>query len=237
MPYADTRGDWSQRNQRISTDFTDQHGRKYHATIEIKSGDPCGLIEPLFQAPVMPPQQFLKRVPRRPYDIVIDYDGWKREIRAAWAEWQSDGRAVGMKLHGSAYDPSADFTFDILQVIGPAPTRIEPVLACQQGNKWALGLSSRVDMRLVPYLEPEQVDPDYSDPIEDDFGDVVAEKYEDLDDDYEETPQHGAKTDRNAAIVAQFDAGVSVTKLTEMYGVSDARVRQIIKKASEKAAV
>ncbi len=179
MPYADTRGDWSQRNQRTSTDFTDQHGRKYHANIEVKSGDPVGLIEPLFRAPLMPHSHYLSRVPRRPYDVVIDYDRWKADVRTAWAEWQQAGRQTGMKLHGSAYDPNKEFTGDILDIIGPAPQRLEPVLAAQQGNRWVLGLTDRVDLRLVPYFEPEQIDPDYSDgPPEDDFSDLIEESFD-----------------------------------------------------------
>jgi len=225
-------GGWSQQSQRTGTDFTDQHGRKYYATIEIKSGDPCGLIEPQFTAPVMPPQRFLKRVPRRPYDVEIDYTEWKREIRTGWAEWQSNGRAVGMKLHGSAYDPTAEFEFDVLQIIGPAPTRIEPVLAAEQGNKWALGLSNRVDPRLIPFLEPEQVDPDYSDgPPEGDFADI----YEALDDLQDaiaaELPPAPAKFERDAEVLVAFEAGASVPTLAKSYGIPPAHVRDILKRA------
>lgn len=221
--YAPPEG-WSQKNQRTSTDFTDQHGRQYHAVIEIKTGDPVGMIEPLFTAPLMPEQKYLRRVPRRPYDINIDYESWKRDIRGAWGEWQREGRSLAKKLHGSAYDPKADFTSDVLEVIGPAPQPIEPVIAASQGNKWVLGLTSKVDLRLARFFEPEQLDPDYSNPREPNFSD----------DDDEEAPTRGPqrpstepKTERNAEIVADLEDGRSVKWVAEKHGISEGRVREI----------
>jgi len=176
--HNDTRGDWSQRSQRQTMDMTDQHGRPWFATVEIRTGDPCGLIEQRFIAPLVPPQQYLKRVPRKPYDLLIDYAGWKADIRQARGEWEREGRQIARKLHGSAYRPDAPFSIEVLEMIGEAPSAIEPVIAAEQGNKWVLGLTNRVDMRLVKFFEPEQVDPDYRDSEEEgDFSDELEAEY------------------------------------------------------------
>lgn len=164
MPYNDTRGNWSQRHQRAEMTFQDQHEREYYAAIELRSGDPTGLIEPLFRAPLMPPQKYLvRRNKKRPYDIEVDYTAWKRDVRARRREWEREGRQLSQKMHGSKYDPREAFSQEVLDVIGPPPEAIEPIIAAEQGNKWVLGLSKKVDMRLVKFFEPEEIDPDYRD--------------------------------------------------------------------------
>lgn len=164
MPYNDTRGNWSQRHQRAEMTFQDQHGREYYASIELRTGDPTGLIEPLFRAPLMPPQKYLsRRNKKRPYDIEVDYVAWKRDVRARRREWEKEGRQLAQKMHGSKFDPREAFTMEVLDVIGPPPEAIEPIIAAEQGNRWVLGLTKKVDMRLVKFFEPEDTDPDYRD--------------------------------------------------------------------------
>lgn len=164
VPYNDTRGNWSQRHQRAEMTFQDQHGREYYASIELKTGDPTGLIEPLYRAPLMPPQKYLsRRNKKRPYDIEVDYVAWKRDVRARRREWEKEGRQLAQKMHGSKYDPREAFSMEVLDVIGPPPEAIEPIIAAEQGNRWVLGLSKKVDMRLVKFFEPEDIDPDYRD--------------------------------------------------------------------------
>lgn len=181
--YIDTRGDWSQRKQRESVDFTDQHGREYHGNIETKTGGIVGELEPKFSAPLMPKPQYIERVARRPYDVFINYKRWKADIREARSDWEKDGRQLSRKMHGDAYKPGASFSADILEIIGEPPEAIEPVLAAEQGNKWVLGLTKRVDLRLVDFFEPELLDPslrrrnepDFSDPDEDEDVDEVTD--------------------------------------------------------------
>ena len=224
---------WSQRNQRTETDFTDQHGRKYHATIEVQSGDPCGLIEPQFQAPLMAPQPFLMRVPRRPYSLHIDYAAWKAEVREAWREWQKQGRDTARKLHGDAYNPNKPFTGEILDIIGPAPTKIDPIIAAEQGNKWVLGLTNVVDQRLWQFFAPEDRDPDYSDPAEEDY---TNEDDDDVNDEIlnEGRGKTAPKLERNAALVADLET-MSVKAVSEKYGISESRVRQIHQRSLQEA--
>lgn len=190
--YIDTRGQWSQRNQRSSMTFRDQHctlknpcthtpdtpfcahGREYFGTIEIKTGHTVGLIEKKFQAPLMPPDKYLERIEGFPYNFFINYDRWIADEQGARAEWERDGRTRSRQMHGDAYDPAAPFTSDVLDIIGPPPNAVEPLYAAKQGNPWILGTTNRVDIRLVKFFEPEQLPealraeriPDFSELVE-----------------------------------------------------------------------
>jgi hypothetical protein len=171
VPYRETRGNWSQREQRRGHKFKDQHGREYFATVELKTGAPCGLIEMLFTAPLMPERTYMEIVEERPYDLFINYDRWLADIRTNRSDWEKEGRSRSRKIYGTEYDASKPFTAEVLEIIGPPPQPIEPVLAAKQGNKWILGFTNKVDPRLIEFFEQtsEEEELDFSD---DDFSDL-----------------------------------------------------------------
>lgn len=150
--------DWSQRKQRADATFYDQYGREYFGTVELKTGDVVGLMQPQFTAPLMPEQKYLERVPRKPYDLFWNIDRQIADIRGAREEWEKEGRTVARKLHGQAYDNTAEFGQDVLDIIGEPPQAIEPYIAARQGDKWVLGLSNKVNMKIVRFFTPEQLD-------------------------------------------------------------------------------
>ena len=162
---------WSQADQRRSVVFLDQHGREWHAMIEIKSGDPVGAFEPLFQAPLIPPQKYIRTLEDSPTDIEIRYREWARDIRQARALWDREARRVGASRYGEKYDPNAPVTREVMEVIGPPPEPVEPVIAARQGNSWVLGKNPRPDPRLLPYFtitKEREDEPDFRDLDEDD---------------------------------------------------------------------
>lgn len=180
----------------------------------------------------MPPQKFLKRVPRRPYDLHIDYQSWKAEIKEAWQDWRRAGQMHARKLHGDAYNPGRAFTGEVLDIIGPAPSPIDPVIAAEQGNKWVLGLTDRVDLRLAQFFQPEDLDPNYRDPDEPDYtGEPDLDDEFDTDDEDVETSRGGGaiapKTDRNAEIARELEEGVPAKKVAKKHGISESRARAI----------
>lgn len=165
---------FSQRDQRSEQMFTDQHGREYHASIEKKTMHPTGPIQPQFRAPLMPPMKYieLSKDRRRPYDLRINYDQWIADLRTGHTEWKRAGEQLAMKVHGDAYDPDRPFTRQVLEVIGPKPQHVEPVIAAKQGNAYVLGLTDRVDIRLAAMLEEDKPvlhiadEPDFSEVVE-----------------------------------------------------------------------
>lgn len=167
---------WSQRNQRREGGqfFRDQHDRRYHAEIELKTGHPCGPLVPTYRAPLVVPQQYLtlSNDPEHPTRITINYTKWEADARAARKDWEQEGRSRALKMYGDAYDPRKPFGQDVLDIIGPAPSAVEPIIAARQGNSWVLGLTDRIDLRLAKYFEPEQLDAQYR-PAEPDFRDTV----------------------------------------------------------------
>lgn len=165
------------KQRRNGTIFRDQHGRRYHAVVELKSGHPTGLIEPLFTAPLMPPQMYLRvgTNPERPYDLRIDYDRWVQDLRAAHAEYLDLARKLARKMYRDKYDAADPVTEEIVDIIGVRPQHVEPVIAAKQGNAYVLGLTDRVDVRLFALLEEDRVsqrrltasdEPDFSQVVE-----------------------------------------------------------------------
>jgi hypothetical protein len=175
---------WSQRNQRREGGqfFRDQHGRRYHAEIELKTGHPCGPLVPQYRAPLVVPQQYLtlSNDPENPTLLTVNYVKWEADARGARKDWEQEGRSRALKMYGDAYDPRKPFGQDVLDIIGPAPSAVEPIIAARQGNSWVLGLSDRIDLRLAKYFEPEQLDPQFR-PEEPDFRDG-AEQVDQIDD-------------------------------------------------------
>lgn len=161
-------GGFSQANQRRNQRLTDQHGRRYFAIIEIRSGDPVGPIEPMFDAPLKVPQMYLRKSPDidAPTQLIIDYPRWIEDLTSARVEWERRGRELSRKQFGSAYDPTKhQFKQEILDILGPPPQPVEPVHAALQGNRWVLGFTRRVDARLAQFFDaPEErgLEIDYS---------------------------------------------------------------------------
>lgn len=166
----------SQRDFRREQQMTDQHGRKWHATIEIRTGHPCGLIQPKFSAPIEVPQDFLKVDLENPYMLIIAYDPWIASLRAAIAERDRRMRSVGLAIHGDKYDPDKP-SREQLEIVGPSSQPVEPVIAAKQGNKYMLGFTDKMPDWTRPFfikeVEPETV---YEDVPEGSFPDADDEK-------------------------------------------------------------
>ena len=137
----------SQADQRRPVRARDQHGRHYFFSIEKASGYPTGVIEFLFTAPVLPPQKYLRFNEQsefttdRPDRVFVDYDLWIQEQLAACKEWDDNKVRYGRSIHGSAFKASDATTPELLALLGPRPFPVEPILACRQGSKWALGFT------------------------------------------------------------------------------------------------
>jgi len=166
----------SQRDFRRDQTMTDQHGRQWHATIELKTGHPCGLVRPKFHAPLDVPQQYLNVDKESPHRLIIAYDPWIASLRNAWTERSSHLRSVGLAVHGDKYNPDKP-SREQLEIVGPPPRPVEPVIAAKQGNKYVLGLTDKMPDWAKPFfikdVVPEVV---YEDVPEGSFPDAEDEK-------------------------------------------------------------
>lgn len=133
----------SQAKRRRGARLVDQHGRPWFANLELKTGDPCGPIEPLFQAPLIPPQVYLRksRDENQPNNLVILYDAWINEIINVREERIAKAREIARKMFATAYDPEKPLGPDIMSLVGDEPEPIEPIIAAMQGNSYVLGKS------------------------------------------------------------------------------------------------
>jgi hypothetical protein len=139
---------FSQASQRRYVKFTDQHGRKFGANIEIKTGDPCGNWD-YPNAPLKPPHHCIKvdkTDETNPFKVRIDYDTIVKEAREAKEEYEN---AKGKFLRSY---PNAS-PMDVEKEVGKEPFPVEPWIAAKQGDAWTLGFSSRVNVKVAGFIE------------------------------------------------------------------------------------
>jgi hypothetical protein len=144
---------YSQADTRRFQKFWDQHGREWHGVVENKTGHACGALEPKFDAPWIPPQQYLVPVKDRLQDVRIDYETMLMEYEQAHADYYQRIVEEARARQWDVPEPGHPLPESLLAIVGERPNAIEPVLAAMQGNSWVLGLSTRVDPRLVEYVE------------------------------------------------------------------------------------
>lgn len=172
-------GGKSNADRRRTVILTDQHGRKWFCNEDIRTGAAVGPYEPKgWSAPWYLPQggefPYYKRQEETPNLMDLDYDGYLAQLRQAHGEWEKRIRDVGIELHGQAFDENKP-TLAVLQRVGQKPQPIEPIVAMKQGNKYALGLTDVVDIRLAAFLPPKPRgdDLDFSEP---DLAEAAAEE-------------------------------------------------------------
>lgn len=161
-----------QEEQRRPETFVDQHGREYFANVELKTGDPCEVLQPRFKAPtepawfrkmLMPPVDDLaivKMVPRlqrarKGYQVFIDYDAWLAKTDERDEEWDARLRDLARRMSGGldvlniVKNPPPELVHYIGRKSFPPRVLIE---AMKAGNPWALGLSATVPAKAVALL-------------------------------------------------------------------------------------
>lgn len=124
-------------------------GRQWESSVDKKDSSqaPAGPLQPLFTAPVVPDGVYVEMVtgPKVPYGRVrVDYERWIADLEQSWTDREEvkDRLARAMSagdqtLYGALMaSPSAA----MLGHLGPAPLNPKFAIACQSGDRWALGL-------------------------------------------------------------------------------------------------
>lgn len=154
--YSATQSGKGQAANRVSRNWRDQHGRVWNAVVSIrdKSGHPCSPLAPAmdpatqrpWSAPVLPDQQYFILPAAEDADniIRIDYARWLDDLDRYSADWDKtiDNACLGyangnQQLYARL---RRNPTTAILGMAGPKPLDRRYVLACQAGDRWALGL-------------------------------------------------------------------------------------------------
>lgn len=131
--------------------LTDQHGRKWFANIDRKSGCPVGVIQPHeWTAPWYPPQGVLKTNAEDPTKLRIDYEGLLSALMDDIEKWESLYRKTALQQGWDPEDKNKER--NVLEIIGPRPKAVEPIVACMKGDKWTLGLTDRVNPKVEPHI-------------------------------------------------------------------------------------
>lgn len=163
--------------RRYST-FTDQHGRKWGALIEVKTTHPCGPVELLQRTPAGNPPPYVPDIQHLRFSdtefgtVRIDYDAARSDRVRTVEQWTEFATKVAHQLHPeSAGEHIANPGPAVLSIVGPKPEGPEFIDAARQGNKFALGLVDNVpqwakpilDARTALAVKPADVVPVYDD--------------------------------------------------------------------------
>lgn len=142
---------YGQDSTRRPGKLTDQHGRKWSASIDKKSGFPVGVIQPNgWRAPWHPNQGHFLFSEDNPTTFTIDYPTLIDQRLKAHEEWAAQYRQAALVRGWDPEDKAK--AANVTELVGTKPLPIEPIVACVQGNKWMLGLTDKVDPRLVPFV-------------------------------------------------------------------------------------
>lgn len=131
----------------------DQHGRWWGFPTEGPDGHPCGPIEFISAdrtgkivakvPPILPQAAWIKVFTdsEGTHFLRINYEGWKADIRRAWTNLAKAVREEYSRINTECnWSPTGTVGMrgDVRDKVGPDPDPIEPVLACEQGNRWAV---------------------------------------------------------------------------------------------------
>lgn len=143
--------DMGQPGTRRPGKFTDNHGRRWFSEVDKRSGGTIGRMTPIgWRAPWMPEQTFFRFDAEDPTRFVIDYQGMLDSRLAAHEAWNADFRSAALKR---GWNPEDEEKMNsLLELVGPKPQPIEPIVAAMQGNSWILGLTQKPDARLEPFM-------------------------------------------------------------------------------------
>lgn len=184
VPFAKTRpvsksSGNSQADQRRAHFMTDQHGRPWSCSIELKSGMPTGLIANDFHAPWLPEQNALVVNPNNTSELWIDYGLMWRERMQALSAYHKNAVALAVDKNWPVPTKGV-YSNDFRRVLQDPPKPLQPVKAAAQENPWILGFTDVIDERLYEYVTPlEDRDTDLDDGEDyspDGFAEQVAQQ-------------------------------------------------------------
>jgi hypothetical protein len=146
--------------------YRDQHNRRFGATVENKTGDPVGTIDPVggWSAPWMPHPKYL--------ELARDEDGQLEVGRLYWnygrllkdiRDEQRDNRARLEFYAQAMYGESAGEKIEkppaaLLRLLKYVPQHPQVVLAAMKGDRWLLGMEKgECPEYLRPYFTKQQL--------------------------------------------------------------------------------
>src|SRR3990172_6187684 len=142
--------------------YYDQHNRTWGAEVDVKTGDPASPLEPEgWTAPLVPPQRYLLFNQPRYGFLLIDYESWLQDLKAAHELYHQQRQQYALAqaelagLSGPALLAAMEHPSpEVLRLMGVAPLALEPVVAAQKGHPWILGEGPRPARGLGPPFRP-----------------------------------------------------------------------------------
>ena len=131
----------------------DNHGRLFGFPVEGPDGHACGPVEFIAvdakgnhvatRPPILPPPAYFQMFTdaEGTLHLTVNYPKWKADVRREWEDFTKAVRDQYSRINLECdWSPTGTVGMrgDVRDKVGPDPSPIEPVLACEQGNRWAL---------------------------------------------------------------------------------------------------
>lgn len=134
----------------------DKFRRRYVCWLDRNNGDPTGMVERVFRAPVDVPDEYLSYPEDRPWRVDINFEGYARMLKKAGEEWDRKLEQVMMEMPGGrgTTDKGAP-SQHALKYVGPKPQDWRLVVLAAKGDPWALGLTKKRTKAVIMILGTE----------------------------------------------------------------------------------
>ena len=139
--------------------FTDQHGRKYGADMDPRTGHPCGPIDFKHRTPSgnlppwLPAAKYLLFDTIEPGKVTVQYDDAIADAERAIGQWETLIVNFATGMYGDKAGPEIEKPGPTLRkVVGPRPAEPALIEAAKEGNKWALGFTDAMPKWAEPLM-------------------------------------------------------------------------------------
>ena len=167
-----------QADKRTQFEFTDQHGRKFSASVEKDTMHPTGSLQPIGhkEHSFFPLDMQFVSFNEKLGQMTIDYENWESMIVEAHKRFENRLHEVAAAMSpsdmGAAHIENRPPA--LVKIVGTPPVPVDFVRASRAGNKWILGIPKPdgsdypVPAWAEKYLvKPVEVEPEYPDVYDD----------------------------------------------------------------------
>lgn len=134
----------------------DKFRRRYVCWLDRNNGDPTGMIERVFRAPVEVPDEYLSYPEDRPWRVDINFEAYARMLKKRLEEWQFKLEQIMLQLPGGrGRDAKGNPSEEAIKMAGVKPQDWRLVVLAAKGDPWCLGLTKKRTRAVIMILGKE----------------------------------------------------------------------------------
>jgi hypothetical protein len=134
----------------------DKFRRRYVCWLDRNNGDPTGMVERVFRAPVEVPDEFLAYPEDRPWRVDINFEAYARMLKKRLEEWEFKLQQIMLQLPGGrGRDGEGRPSEEAVKMAGVKPQDWRLVVLAAKGDPWCLGLTKKRTRAVIMILGRE----------------------------------------------------------------------------------